>query len=440
MAVYVLDRRGTPLMPCSEKRARKLLEAGRARVHRLRPFVIRLVDRVIEESKLQPLRVKIDPGSKTSGLALVRESQEIDTATGEVTTTAHALSLMELIHRGWLISKKLEARRAMRRRRRSQLRHRAPRFNNRTRREGWLPPSLQHRMDTVMAWVKRLQRWTPIIALSCERVRFDMQQMQNPEINGIEYQQGTLYGYEVREYLLEKWHRQCAYCDIANVPLQIDHITPCSKGGSDRVSNLTVACAQCNGKLKGAKDVRDFLAHDPQRLASILAHAKAPLRDAAAVNATRNALANALTETGLSVEFASGGQTKYNRTRLGLEKTHAFDALCVGNVHEVTDYLRPTLQITCNGRGSYQRTRLNRFGFPRGYLMRQKHVHGFQTGDLVRANVPSGKKIGVHVGRVAVRKTGSFNIQTRADAVQGISHRYCTLLQRADGYGYQQIA
>lgn len=329
MAVYVLDRRGTPLMPCSEKRARKLLEAGRARVHRLRPFVIRLVDRVIEESKLQPLRVKIDPGSKASGLALVRESQEIDT-TGEVTTTAHALNLMELIHRGWLISKKLEARRAMRRRRRSQLRHRAPRFNNRTRREGWLPPSLQHRVDTVMAWVKRLQRWTPIIALSCERV-----------------------------------------------------------------SNLTVACALCNGKLKGAKDVRDFLVHDPQRLASILAHAKAPLRDAAAVNATRNALSNALTETGFPVEFASGGQTKYNRTRL------------------------------------------NRFGFPRGYLMRQKHVHGFQTGDLVRADVPSGKKIGVHVGRVAVRKTGSFNIQTRAGAVQGISHRYCTLLQRADGYGYQ---
>ena len=394
----------------------------------------------MQESELQPLRLKIDPGSKVSGLALVRESKEVNVSTGEVITTAHVLNLMELVHRSWLISKKLAARRAMRRRRRRQLRHRASRFNNRTKPQGWLPPSLQHRVDTVIAWVKRLQRWTPIIALSCERVRFDMQQMQNPETSGVEYQQGTLYGYEVREYLLEKWHRQCAYCDVTNVPLQIDHIFPRSKGGSDRVSNLTLACAKCNGKLKGAKDIRDFLARDPKRLASILAHAKAPLRDAAAVNATRNALAKVLTGTRLSVEFASGGQTKYNRTRLGLEKSHAFDALCVGNVQDVANYVRPTLSIICNGRGSYQRTRLNRFGFPRGYLMRQKHVHGFQTGDLVRANVSSGKNTGVHKGRVAVRASGSFNIQTKTGAIQGISHRYCTLLQRADGYGYQQIA
>ena len=85
---------------------------------------------------------------------------------------------------------------------------------------------------------------------------------------------------------------------------------------------------------------------------------------------------------------------------------------------------------------SYQRTRLNRFGFPRGYLTRQKQIHGFQTGDRVKAVVTQGKKIGTYVGRVAVRASGSFNIQTAQSLIQGISYRYCTLIQRGDGYGY----
>jgi len=92
------------------------------------------------------------------------------------------------------------------------------------------------------------------------------------------------------------------------------------------------------------------------------------------------------------------------------------------------------------GRGRYQRTRLNRYGFPRGYLMRTKSVKGFQTGDLVHAIVAKGKHTGSHTGRVAVRASGRFNIQTGNGLVQGISHAHCTLVQRADGYGYQQVA
>ena len=92
-----------------------------------------------------------------------------------------------------------------------------------------------------MAWVRRLMRWVPITALSQELARFDLQQMQNPEIQGAEYQHGTLFGYEVREYLLEKWDRKCAYCDAENVPLEIEHLHPKARGGSNRVSNLTIA-------------------------------------------------------------------------------------------------------------------------------------------------------------------------------------------------------
>lgn len=437
MAVFVLDRYKKPLMPCSEKRARLLLTRGRARVHRLTPFTIRLIDRAVAQSELQPLELKIDPGSKTSGLALVRNSDTVNAETGEITATAHVLNLFELIHRGVQISHALTARRQMRRRRRSaNLRYRAPRFLNRKNKgKGWLAPSLQHRIDTTLSWVARLRNVAPITHLAQELVRFDMQQLENPEIAGVEYQQGELAGYEVREYLLEKWRRQCAYCDASTVPLQIEHIHPKARGGSNRISNLALACAPCNLK-KAAQDITLFLAKDPKRLAKIQAQAKRPLRDAAAVNATRWNLLNALKATGLPVRTGSGGLTKFNRSRLDIPKTHALDAACVGEVDFVEQWQKPTLEIKATGRGSYQRTRLNRFGFPRGYLTRQKRTQGFQTGDMVKAIVTKGKKVGTYVGRVAVRASGSFNIQSAEGLVQGISHRYCTLIQRSDGYGY----
>lgn len=266
MSVFVLDKRKMPLMPCSEKRGRKLLESGRAHVHRLMPFTIRLVDRTVKESALQPIRIKLDPGSRTTGIALVRDSETINLETGEIATTAHVLNLFELTHRGRQISEALTARRQMRRRRRSNLRYRAPRFlNRRNKGKGWLAPSLQHRVDTTVAWVARLQRLTPVTCIAQELVSFDMQQMENPEISGVEYQQGTLAGYELREYVLAKWGRKCAYCDAENVPLNLDHIHAKSKGGSNRASNFTLACIPCNQK-KGAQDIRAFLSKDQRRL------------------------------------------------------------------------------------------------------------------------------------------------------------------------------
>ncbi len=425
-------------MPCSEKRARLLLERGRARLHRVAPFVIRLIDREADRCTLQPLRVKLDPGSRTTGLALVRETESVEPDTGEVLPSAAVLQLLELAHRGHAISDALTARRAMRRRRRGQLRYRAPRFLNRRKPKGWLAPSLQHRVNTSLSWVQRLQRWAPVTALSSELVRFDLQAIENPEISGVEYQQGTLAGYEARQYLLEKWDRTCAYCGAQNVPLQVEHIQPRARGGSDRVSNLTLACACCNQK-KGAQPIESFLAQDPQRLRRILAQARQPLKDAAAVNATRWALAQALQATGLPVELASGGRTKFNRARLGIPKTHALDAACVGTLAAIAHWQRPTLMIKATGRGRYQRTRLNQFGFPRGYLMLTKRVKGFGTGDLVQATVPTGKKVGCYIGRVAVRASGSFNIQTGSQVVQGIAYRHCRLIQRGDGYGYSQL-
>jgi hypothetical protein len=273
-----------------------------------------------------------------------------------------------------------------------------------------------------------------------------MQKLENPEVSGVQYRQGTLAGYEVREYLLEKWQRRCAYCDAsgvgtASVPLNIDHIHPRAKGGTNRVSNLTLACVSCN-QAKGAKDVGEFVA-DPKRLARILAQAKAPLRDAAAVNTTRNAIRRSFQATGLPVETGSGGRTKFNRTQFGLPKSHVVDALCVGDVAAVASRPARVLIARSVGRGSYARTRTDKHGFPRLRLTPTKRHFGFATGDQVHAVVPTGAKAGTYIGRVAVRATGSFNIATiRQDGttttVQGIHHRHCTLISRADGWAYTQ--
>lgn len=144
----------------------------------------------------------------------------------------------------------------------------------------------------------------------------------------------------------------------------------------------------------------------------------------------RLALAHALKATGLPVEVASGGHTKYNRSRQGVPKiqalAHTLDAACVSSMGVLKRSRRLTLEVKCSRRGSDQRTRLGKYGFARGYLMRSKDVRGLQTGDLVQANMPaSSKKAGSYenyVARVAARASGNFNIQIGSDVVQGISH------------------
>ena len=187
----------------------------------------------------------------------------------------------------------------------------------------------------------------------------------------------------------------------------------------------------CN-KAKGAQPIEVFLAGKPAALARIKVSLKAPLKDAAAVNATRRALWEALDATDLPVEASSGGRTKFNRHRLNISKTHALDAACVGEVEPLSGWQVPTLEIKATGRGTYCRTKLDKYGFPRGYCMRTKSMRGFQTGDMVRAEVPKSKRAGIHVGRVALRSSGSF----RVGNADGINARHCRIIHRADGYGY----
>ncbi|AFY91156.1 RNA-guided endonuclease IscB [Chroococcidiopsis thermalis] len=418
--VFVIDQNKQPLNLIPPARARELLTKQKAAVFRMYPFTI-ILKHAVANPLPKPLTIKIDPGSKVTGIAIFD---------GE-----NVIWVAELEHRGGQIKNALLSRRSLRRSRRNRkTRYRPARFDNRKRKEGWLPPSLMHRVLTVETWVKRLCRYAPITQVVMELVRFDTQKMQNPEIDGVEYQQGELAGYEVREYLLEKWGHNCVYCDKQDVPLQIEHIYPRAKGGSNRVSNLTLSCEKCNS-LKGILLIDEFLKKDLTRLERIKRQSKTPLKDAAAVNSTRWKLYNTLKEM-LPITTGTGGQTKFNRIRFGLKKQHWIDAVCVGNIEAIKLLTQQPLRIKCTGWGTRKMCSTDEYGFPIRHRDSNQVHFGFRTGNIVKAIVTSGKKVGEYVGRVLCRKTGSFDIATKTGRVTGISHRFCTSIHKKDGYSY----
>ncbi len=410
--VLVIDTNKTPLTPCTPCMASKLLKAGKAAVFRRFPFTI-ILKKECKPSK-DNVQIKIDPGSRHTGLVLLQDNKVIWVG--------------ELNHRGSLIKKKLESRRVSRRLRRSKLRYRKPRFLNRTRPDGWLPPSLMHRVLTVMTWVRRLIKFAPISSIAVELVRFDTQKMEQPEISGVEYQQGELAGYEVREYLLEKWNRKCTYCSKENIPLQVEHIVPKAKNGSNKVSNLCLACEKCNS-LKGTQSIEQFLAKKPSLLKTILAQAKKPLGDAAAVNGTRWKLFNSLKEIGLPVTAGTGGQTKFNRQRFKLEKTHFYDAACVGQVDNLEILSDQPLIITCKGHGGRQKAALNKYGYPIRYNP-LKPVKGWQSGDMAIDDDGNLGRVNPH------SKSNSFNFTILGQKAKSIHVNKLKRVHQKDGYTY----
>lgn len=438
--VFVISKDGRPLMPCHPARARELLSRGRAVVARQVPFVIRLKDRTLAASEVDGVHLRIDPGSKGTGLALTDQKPETD-GRGGAFTVRRGLISVELRHRGEQIRLCMRQRAGYRHRRRSaDRRYRAPRPDNRSRPAGWLPPSLRHRVDTTYAVAARLCRYAPVTEIHVERTAFDVHSMSAGRLlTDVEYQQGTLAGLEVRAYLHSKWKNACAYCDATGVALNVEHLTPRSRGGSDRVSNLVLACVPCN-TAKGSLPVQIFLADRPDRLARILRQARTPLHDAAAMNATRWQLTESLRTLGRPVHPWSGARTRWNRETAGLHKTHTVDALCVGGVDPArgdTIVRLPdrVLVVKATGRGSYARTTPDRFGFPRLRRARVKRHFGYSTGDLVQAVVPRGKWAGTWTGRVSVRATGRHSLTTVEGRID-VSYRNLRLVQRGDGYGY----
>lgn len=419
--VFVIDACKKPLDMCHPAKARKLLRSGKAKIYRKEPFTI-ILTKIADKPAENKYRLKIDYGSRHTGLAILKDDK--------------VCWLGQLEHRT-NIKELLDKRRGYRKRRRNaNLRYRKARFKYRTKSTGWLPPSLMSRVNNIRTFITRLIRILPLGAISYENIKFDTQKMMNNDIHGIEYQQGTLEGYEIREYLSEKFEHKCCYCGISQGQgrkFEVEHIIPKSRGGTNSINNLAWSCHECN-QDKGKLTAIEYGHPEVQTKANI------PLKDSAIVNATRWKVYELLKEFNLTLECGSGGLTSYNRIKRNIPKTHYYDACCVGKSTPDVLYFETNIVhiITATGRGKHCRTNVNASGFPRGYLTRQKQFFGFQTGDIVKAVVTRGKKIGTYFGRVLCRKTGNFDIKTKTERVQGINYKYFKLIQRSDGYSYDR--
>jgi 5-methylcytosine-specific restriction endonuclease McrA len=387
MKVFVLSKEGKPLMPTTPRRARVWLEAKHARVVRRDPFTIRL--RFVTKAHMQPAKVGVDTGSKDVGIAAI--------ANGEVVFQAE-------VHLRDDITEKMTQRRKFRRNRRARkTRYRQARYDNRCRPAGWLPPSLHSKAEATVKAVRFIASFLPVGQVTVEVGSFDTQKMQNPDIAGIEYQQGELEGYLLREYILEKFQRTCVYCGAQGVPLEIDHLLPKARGGSNRASNLTLACRPCNQR-KGQQTAAEF------GFPEVQAQARVALKDAAHVSSLKNSVIHDLQAIfGASqVSITYGYETKYKRVQvLDLPKSHTNDAVAIAcEIGEVVKPFEIVHQIRCLGRGQYQRFN----GLHSEHKCWAPHkVRGFKLYELVKAK----GQVGYIAGR---REKGAFVVK---DVISG---------------------
>ena len=417
--VLVVDKHKKPCNTISEAYARMLLFKKQAVIHKRFPFTIRLKnDNAVLKDRAYT--VKIDPGSRTTGIAIVDDKNAV-------------VMLAEIEHRGHLIKKSLNKRRSLRSsRRQRKTRYRPARFLNRTKPKGWLAPSIKSRADNVVNFIRKYKKLINIDKVMIENINFDTAQMSsNNYLIGTGYQQGPLYQKKLREFIFSKTKGRCAYCGAKAT--EIDHVIPRASGGTDSTYNLVASCKSCNqmksnltlkafGKLVG----KDFSKLTPKKLP----------KDAAIVQSARNYMVKEIVKLVPDTTTHYAWLTKYNRNELGLPKEHYYDALSVGNVQDYKFLTDKVLQISAKGRGSRQMCRVDRYGFPRTSAKASKTVEGFQTGDMVKAIVPNGLKKGEYLGRVIIKSSGYFDIKTKNGLARNIRYKYCRIVQKSDGYSY----
>lgn len=398
LRVPVLNMRGKVLMPTRPQKARKLLEAGKAEIVGYSPFCIQLLYATGEA--VQKLVLGIDAGFKYIGYSIVSVKEEVLAGETELRSD---------------IKRLLENRRAYRRTKRARVWYRRPRFLNRGK-EGWLAPSIRHKLNSHIKLIARLQAILPIAEVVVEVATFDPHKMQKPEIKGVEYQQGTLQGYNVREYLLEKWGRKCAYCHKKDLPLEIEHIIPKSRGGSNRVSNLTLSCHECNQR-KGGQTAEEFGYPQIQR------KAKTSLKGATFMNIVRWKLVNHF-----KCLWTYGYITKYWRIQEGLPKSHLNDASIIAGGKRTTiraAYQTFQKQVRRQNRSLYKANILKGGKLKRNTV---KEVNGYRRFDKV---MYKEKECFIY----ALRSSGFFNLKTieGEEVSESANWKKLKLIERARG-------
>ena len=377
--VYVLNKQGNPLMPCKEAKARKLLKQNKAIIAKYEPFTIQLTFEC--ENQTQKVSLGVDAGSKHIGISATTEKQVLYEADVELRND---------------IVDKLSSRREARRTRRNRLRYRPERFRNRvhSKHKGWLAPSIEQKINSHIQAIKRLHQILPISKIIVETAQFDIQKIQNTNIEGEQYQQGEQMGFwNVREYVLFRDEHKCQYCKGKSKDSRLNvHHLESRKTGGNSPNNLITLCETCHneyhqGKIKlNIKRSKSF-------------------RDAAFMGIMRKTLLLRLRDLYPNVQETFGYITKNTRIENGLPKEHYIDARCISG-NPLAKPLRYYLYQKCIRR---QNRKINRDKFIKGGIKKKnrlaRDVFGFGLFDTVGYQ----KKRYFVFGR---RKRGEFDIRT----------------------------
>jgi len=325
MLVYIINKDSKPLMPTSPRKARLLLKEGKAKIHKYEPFTIQLI--YGSYGYRQSVTLGLDSGSKNVGLAAVTEQGKV-------------LYLAEVELRQD-IKENLATRSMMRRdRRKRKTRYRKPRFLNRKKAKGWLPPSIRSRIESHVKLVTDVTKILPVKNIVVEVGLFDVQALMNPNIEGKEYQNGILKGYDsVKEYIKVRDKYLCHYKDLrsdilCSKKLEIDHMIPTSKGGTDRPTNLVCSCAAHN-RIKSNMSYEEFTSKRLPKIESF--------KETVFMNVVKSHLVSLLAKL-RPVSITYGYLTTLKRKEFGLEKNHTDDAIAITNIRP-KEYIGNSYQI-----------------------------------------------------------------------------------------------
>ena len=358
--VYVISQNGQPLMPTeNHAKVRILLKNKKAKVIKRCPFTIQLLYDTTNYT--QDITLGVDSGSKHIGLS--------------ATTRSKVLFESDVELRNDIVNLLSIRRQNRRTRRNRKTRYRKPRFNNRRRKEGWLAPSVQNKVDSHLTVIRKVHEILPITKVIVEVASFDIQKIKNPAISGTEYQQGEqLDFWNVREYVLFRDGHICQCCKGKSKDkiLNVHHIESRHTGG-DAPNNLITLCETCHtGYHKGIVKL-------PKTI-----HRGMSFKDATFMGIMRWAFYNKLKEIYPNVNLTYGYITKNTRIKNSLPKEHYTDARCIsGNpkaISSSTVYYQK--KVRCHNRQIHKNTILK--GGIRKRNQAPYDVMGFRLFDKVK--------------------------------------------------------
>ncbi len=357
MFVYMLNCHGQPLMPCQPRKARLLLKAGKAKVVRMVPFTIQLL--YGSSGYTQEVSLGVDAGTQHIGVSATTEKSVLFEAEVKPRTDIQEL---------------LAARKQFRSARRNRkIRYRQARFLNRKKPEGWLAPSVQHKVDAHLKAIRLVHKLLPISRTTIEVAQFDLQQIKNPDINGVEYQQGPQLGFwNVREYVLFRDNHTCQWCKgkSKDCVLNVHHIES-RKTGGDSPDNLITLCQMCHDLIH-----RTHQEHTIERKSK-------GFRDATQMGIVRWRIYEQAKASFPDVHLTYGYITKHTRITHELDKSHLNDARCVsGNPLASSDGTWHLVKLVRRNNRQLHKATIRKGG-KRQRNTAPKYVHGFRLFDCV---------------------------------------------------------